>query len=46
MTTSGHVPRVAAIGPGIGPCCFEVGSEVAKRFTEDLARDPMGGDFG
>jgi copper oxidase (laccase) domain-containing protein len=22
----------AAVGPGIGPCCFEVGPEVAKRF--------------
>ena len=24
----------AAIGPSIGPCCFEVGSEVANRFDE------------
>jgi copper oxidase (laccase) domain-containing protein len=22
----------AAIGPGIGPCCFEVGPEVAREF--------------
>ncbi len=26
----------AVIGPGIGPCCFEVGPEVAERFPEDL----------
>lgn len=24
--------RAAAVGPGIGPCCFEVGSEVLERF--------------
>jgi YfiH family protein len=25
---------VAGIGPSIGPCCFEVGDEVAERFVE------------
>jgi YfiH family protein len=25
-------PPVAAVGPGIGPCCYEVGREVAQRF--------------
>jgi YfiH family protein len=28
----------AAIGPGIGPCCYEVGPEVAARFDADLLR--------
>jgi purine-nucleoside/S-methyl-5'-thioadenosine phosphorylase / adenosine deaminase len=27
-------PLHAAIGPGIGPCCFEVGDEVRGRFAE------------
>ena len=27
-------PFVAAIGPGIGPCCYEVGDEVAGPFRE------------
>jgi polyphenol oxidase len=32
MTGTGHVPHSAEVGPGIGPCCFEVGDEVAMRF--------------
>ena len=29
----------AAIGPSIGPCCYEVGDEVAKPFTEAFGED-------
>lgn len=32
MVGDGHPPLAAAVGPGIGPCCFEVGREVADRF--------------
>jgi YfiH family protein len=28
----------AAIGPAIGPCCYEVGPEVSERFDADLPR--------
>ncbi len=30
-------PARAAIGPAIGPCCYEVGDEVADRFPEHVA---------
>ena len=30
----GGGPLAAAIGPGIGPCCYEVGDEVAAPFAE------------
>ena len=29
----------ACIGPGIGPCCYEVGPEVSERFARDLTRN-------
>ena len=29
---------IAAIGPGIGPCCYEVGDEVARQFGESGSR--------
>jgi YfiH family protein len=29
----------AAVGPAIGPCCYEVGPEVADRFEAELVRD-------
>src|SRR5271156_3725385 len=38
---------VAAIGPGIGPCCYEVGHEVVKEFAAKFpnARDWFDGPF-
>jgi YfiH family protein len=35
----GSSGTAAVIGPSIGPCCFEVGQEVADRFDADLTRD-------
>lgn len=29
-------PSAAAIGPAIGPCCYEVGDEVSSLFDDDL----------
>jgi polyphenol oxidase len=35
----GTGPLAAAIGPGIGPCCYEVGEEVAAPFRARFGRD-------
>lgn len=39
----GHSALAAAVGPAIGPCCYEVGEEVAtpfrERFGDDIVRD-------
>ncbi len=38
LAAGGHDPHTAVIGPGIGPCCFEVGDEVADRFAGNSSR--------
>ena len=42
MTESGHTPTRAALGPGIGACCFEVGEEVASEFDRFTAATSWG----
>jgi hypothetical protein len=42
MVEGGHVPIRAAIGPGIGPCCFEVGEEVAGGLDRFRAQTTWG----
>ncbi|HEX5630907.1 MAG TPA: polyphenol oxidase family protein [Acidimicrobiia bacterium] len=41
-TAAGQDPHQAAIGPGIGPCCFEVGPEVAEQFPRYLSETTTG----
>lgn len=42
MTAAGHAPLRAALGPGIGPCCFEVGPEVTERFPSHTVATTWG----
>jgi len=35
----GDGAKAAVIGPAIGPCCYEVGEEVASLFDDDLVAD-------
>ncbi|MFV1963659.1 MAG: polyphenol oxidase family protein [Acidimicrobiia bacterium] len=42
MVRNGHTPTRAAIGPGIGLCCFEVGTEVSGEFPDDGAMTTWG----
>lgn len=39
----GQGPLRAAVGPGIGPCCYEVGEEVAAPFRERFGDDVVRG---
>jgi len=36
---------IAAIGPSIGPCCFETGAEVAAEFDDSLCKSLPNGKF-
>ncbi len=42
MDEAGSPAKVAAIGPAIGSCCFEVGEEVADRFPHEQATTTWG----
>lgn len=42
MERSGHNPRRAAIGPAIGPCCYEVGADVADLFPGHVGTTTWG----
>jgi len=42
MSVAGHPPHTAVVGPGIGPCCFEVGTEVAEQFGDSTALTSWG----
>ncbi|HEU4320809.1 MAG TPA: polyphenol oxidase family protein [Acidimicrobiia bacterium] len=42
MGSAGSHPVRAYVGPGIGPCCFEVGPEVAERFPGAISRTTWG----
>lgn len=42
MTRIGHPPLRAAIGPGIGACCFEVGPEVEASFPDHRSETSWG----
>lgn len=42
MERAGHRPTTAAVGPGIGSCCFEVGEEVMELFPEHQAATSWG----
>lgn len=42
MTELGAPPHTAHVGPGIGPCCFEVGDDVAERFSDAVRTTTWG----
>ena len=42
MRSGGVEPTWAAVGPFIGPCCFEVGPDVSRRFLSQRATSRRG----
>jgi YfiH family protein len=42
MDLAGWTLQRAAVGPGIGPCCFEVGPEAAARFPSNRSSTTWG----
>jgi YfiH family protein len=42
LEAMGAEPRAATIGPAIGPCCYEVGTDVADRFPDHLGSTSWG----
>jgi purine-nucleoside/S-methyl-5'-thioadenosine phosphorylase / adenosine deaminase len=46
LALTGDLDSVRAwLGPAIGPCCYEVGAEVAGQFAPELSRRGVGGKF-
>ena len=42
LNREGFTPRRAGLGPAIGPCCYEVGDEVAEHFPDHVATTTWG----
>jgi YfiH family protein len=42
LEAAGHHPERAAIGPAIGPCCYEVGPEVVAEFADFVGATTWG----